>query len=159
MCRGELARAAARGARIQAVGGAAALVAAFSLLAAGRDARRLWLAAAVLASAVGPALGGALTQAFDWRAIFLVQAPVGAIAAFACLRERAPSWSDARVAPSRSRSRPAAALALLSAALSAVLFLLVLLLVAGWSEAPLRAAVAVTVIPAGALVGSRIAGR
>jgi hypothetical protein len=50
------------------------------------------------------------------------------------------------------------ALALLSAALSAVLFLLVLLLVAGWSEEPLRAAVAVTVIPAGALVGATVRG-
>jgi predicted MFS family arabinose efflux permease len=142
----------------QAVGGAAALVAAFSLLAAGRDARRLWLAAAVLASAVGPALGGALTQAFDWRAIFLVQAPVGAVAALACLREGAPSGSDPDVAPAALAVRPAVALALLSAALSAVLFLLVLLLVAGWSEEPLRAAVAVTVIPAGAVAGSRIGG-
>jgi len=142
---------------VQAVGGATALVAAFSLLAAGRDARRLWLAAAVLASAVGPALGGALTQAFDWHAIFLVQAPVGAVAALACLRER-----GAAMAPPVRRERfapvPALALALLSAALSAVLFLLVLLLVAGWSEAPLRAAVAVTIIPAGALVGWRVGG-
>src|SRR4051794_9543529 len=52
----------------QAVGGAAALVAAFALLepsgAAGERGRRLWLGAAVLAAAVGPALGGALTQAF-----------------------------------------------------------------------------------------------
>ena len=49
--------------------------------------------------------------------------------------------------------RPAVALALVSAALTAVLFLLVLLLVAGWSEEPLKAALAVTVIPAGALAG------
>jgi MFS family permease len=142
----------------QAVGGAAALVAAFSLLAVGRDARHLWLAAAVLASAIGPALGGALTQAFDWRAIFLVQAPVAALAAAACLLEGVTSGSDPDVTPSPLAARPAVALALVSAALSAVLFLLVLLLVAGWSEEPLRAAVAVTVIPAGALVGSRIGG-
>ncbi len=141
----------------QAVGGAAALVAAFSLLAAGRDARRLWLAAAVLATAIGPALGGALTQAFDWRAIFLVQAPIGAVAAVACLWERVPAQRGNPEATGLT-PRPAIALALLSAALSAVLFLLVLLLVAGWSEEPLRAAVAVTVIPAGALVGSRIGG-
>jgi MFS family permease len=67
----------------QAAGGAAALVSAFAQLASHTNARRLWLAAAVLASAIGPALGGALTQAFDWRAIFLVQAPVAALAAVA----------------------------------------------------------------------------
>jgi MFS family permease len=146
---------------IQAAGGAAALVAAFSLLAAGRDARRLWLATAVLASAIGPALGGALTQAFDWRAIFLTQAPVTALAAVASLRENqgtVPRFSRENWGTVPSFSRAGVALGLLSAALSAVLFLLVLLLVAGWSEEPLRAAVAVTVIPAGALVGSRVRG-
>jgi hypothetical protein len=147
---------------IQAVGGAAALVAAFSLLAAGRDARRLWLATAVLASAIGPALGGALTQAFNWRAIFLVQAPVAALAALACRTEGTvptvrPEWQN-RTGGTVPTVRAGVALGLLSAALSAVLFLLVLLLVAGWSEEPLRAAVAVTVIPAGALVGSRVGG-
>jgi hypothetical protein len=132
-------------------------MAAFSLLVAKRDARQLWLYATVVASAVGPALGGALTQAFDWRAIFVVQAPVGALAALACLLER-DVVIPPRVHHEPFRVVPAAALAMLSAALSAVLFLLVLMLVAGWSEAPLRAAAAVTVIPAGALVGSRIKG-
>jgi hypothetical protein len=147
---------------VQAVGGAATLVAAFSLLAAGRDARRLWLAAAVLASAIGPALGGALTQAFDWRAIFLVQAPVAAVAALACRTgETVPTVRperQSRTGGTVPTVRAGVALALLSAALSAVLFLLVLLLVAGWSEEPLRAAVAVTVIPAGALVGATVRG-
>jgi len=143
---------------VQAAGGAAALVAAFSLLAEGRDARRLWFWAAVLASAIGPALGGALTQAFDWRAIFLVQAPIGAVAALACLGERVTSVPVTSGSDADLPVRPAMALALLSAALSAVLFLLVLLLVAGWSEEPLRAAVAVTIIPAGALAGSRVGG-
>ena len=80
---------AARG--VQAVGGAAALVAAFALLepggAAGARGRRLWLGAAVLAAAIGPALGGALTEALSWRWIFFVQAPVAAIAALVALRE------------------------------------------------------------------------
>jgi len=143
---------------IQALGGSAALMAAFSLLVAKRDARQLWLYATVVASAVGPALGGALTQAFDWQAIFVFQAPIGALAAVACLLERDVVLPP-RVKREPFRVVPAAALAMLSAALSAVLFLLVLMLVAGWSEAPLRAAAAVTVIPAGALVGSRIKGR
>ncbi|MBI5104966.1 MAG: hypothetical protein HZB46_08285 [Solirubrobacterales bacterium] len=58
----------------------------------------------------------------------------------------------------RFTAGPAIALALVSAALTAVLFLLVLLLVAGWDVSPLRAAVTVTVIPAAALAGSRIGG-
>jgi hypothetical protein len=54
--------------------------------------------------------------------------------------------------------RPSLALALVSAALTAVLFLLVLLLVAGWSVEPLRAALNVTVLPVAALAGARIGG-
>ncbi|HET6509641.1 MAG TPA: MFS transporter [Baekduia sp.] len=146
---------------VQAVGGAAALVAAFALLepsgAAGERGRRLWLGAAVLAAAVGPALGGALTEVFSWRAIFYFQAPVAAVAAVVALaeprRDTAPRERAQRLALG-----PAIALALVSAALTAVLFLLVLLLVAGWDVPPLRAAATVTVIPLGALLGSRLGG-
>lgn len=152
---------------VQAVGGAAALVAAFALLepggAAGERGRRLWLGAAVLAAAVGPALGGALTEALSWRAIFYTQAPVAAVAALAALAEPArPAVTEpggrAEFTADGLRPGRAIALALVSAALTAVLFLLVLLLVAGWDVTPLRAALAVTVIPAAALVGSRIGG-
>jgi MFS family permease len=159
---------------VQAVGGAAALVAAFALLepggAAGERGRRLWLGAAVLAAAVGPALGGALTEAFSWRSIFLVQAPVAALAAVAALAEPrrdtrplaeragAAAPPAAPGAPTRITLGPAVSLALVSAALTAVLFLLVLLLVAGWDVTPLAAAATVTVIPAGAVLGSRIPG-
>ena len=62
--------------------------------------------------------------------------------------------SRARVARA-VRWRPALALALVSAALSAVLFLLVLLLVAGWSVSPIAAAATVSVIPLGAFAGTR----
>jgi predicted MFS family arabinose efflux permease len=157
------------GRAVQAAGGAAALVAAFALLepggAAGERGRRLWLGAAVLAAAVGPALGGALTEAFSWRSIFYAQAPVAALAALVALREPPPAHRGTNDPPIRRVLRPsmalvgpAVALGLVSAALTAVLFLLVLLLVAGWDVAPLRAALAVTVIPAGALAGSRIGG-
>lgn len=155
---------AARG--VQAIGGAAALVAAFALLepggAAGERGRRLWLGAAVLAAAVGPALGGALTEALSWRWIFFAQAPVAAVAALVALREpdrdTRPLPPGADAAAPRLAPGPAIALALVSAALTAVLFLLVLLLVAGWDVSPLHAAITVTVIPAGALVGSRLGG-
>jgi MFS family permease len=56
------------------------------------------------------------------------------------------------------RWRPTIALAAISAALTAVLFLLVLELVAGWSVDPLAAAAAVSVLPVAALVASRIPG-
>ncbi len=56
--------------------------------------------------------------------------------------------------------RPGAwvALAALSAALTGVLFLLVLLLVSGWSLDPLTAALAVSVLPIAAVAGERIPG-
>lgn len=166
----------------QAVGGAAGLVATFDLLAAGRDrgGTRLWTAAAIFGTAIGPALGGALTEAFDWRAIFLTQAPLAALAGWACLHARparrapagAPEASPLGAGPSGAGSPdvgaaaparrwslgPAIALALVSAALTAVLFLLVLLLVTGWSLSPLEAAAAVSILPVTALAAYRIPG-
>ena len=68
---------------LQAAGAAAALVASFALLGSGR----LWTTAAVFGTAVGPALGGALTQAFDWRAIFIFQV-LPALAAAAATSRR-----------------------------------------------------------------------
>lgn len=142
---------------LQAVGAAAGLATVFELLGGGHRQRRLWVGAAVFATAVGPALGGALTEAFDWRAIFIFQVPVAALGAAAALLgpRHGPAASEAA---SPFPLRPALALALVSAALSAVLFLLVLLLVAGWNESPLAAAAAVTVIPIAAVAGSRIHG-
>ena len=37
----------------------------------------------MLGATLGPVLGGVLTQLFDWRAIFVVQAPVAALALLA----------------------------------------------------------------------------
>src|SRR5215207_406998 len=153
---------------LQAAGAAVALVAGFALLRGGR----LWTTAAVFGTAAGPALGGALTQAFDWRAIFVAQVPLALAAAVACAAAARASpagaagvVAGARGAPlqdARSLIAPAGgagalvALAGLSAALTAVLFLLVLLLVSGWSLEPLTAAAVVSVLPAAALAGARI---
>ena len=191
---------------LQALGAAAALVAGFAFLRGGR----LWTAAAVFGTAVGPALGGALTQAFDWRAIFLFQVPLALAAAAACVLAReaavpAEADADAQAEPVALWARPEAApgsaaasgaavasgaagasgaaaapgsgaaaapgsgaafgrtgayvaLAALSAALTGVLFLLVLLLVSGWSLEPLAAAAAVSVLPLAAFAGARIRG-
>ena len=57
-----------------------------------------------------------------------------------------------------SLPRALVALAALSAALTGVLFLVVLLLIAGWSLEPLAAAAVVSILPVAALAGSRIGG-
>ncbi len=170
---------------VQAAGAAAGLIAAFDILDAGASAhgRRLWLGAALAGTAAGPAIGGALTEAFDWRAIFAVQAPVCAAAAIGCLRAKVtvepaaathdafgPLWAHGapREPPTRAGAAPTrpasfasptgAALAFTSAAFTAVLFLLVLELVAGFALSPLNAAAGVTVLPIAALLGSLIRG-
>jgi hypothetical protein len=145
---------------MQAVGGAAGLAVVFELLGGseGRG-RRLWLWAAIFATALGPAIGGALTQAFSWRAIFVFQVPIAAVGAIAVLAgPGAAPVPFAAAVRERLAWRPALALGLVSASLSAVLFLLVLLLVAGWNISPLGAAAAVTIIPIAALAGARVRG-
>jgi hypothetical protein len=143
---------------VQAAGAAALLVGAFALVGGGGSGRRAWSAAAIFGFAAGPALGGLLTQAIDWRAIFLVQVPVALVAAAAAWR------SPRRARAFRAAARPswplgpAIALALLSAALVGVLFLLVLMLVTGWAVTPLAAAAAVSVLPVAALTASRVGG-
>jgi len=143
---------------LQALGGAALLAAAFDALDGGGEGRRVWIGAAVAGTAAGPALGGLLTELFDWRAIFIAQAPIGLAAAAPVLASRAP------IVRERVRGRPtdllaALALALLSGALTAVVFLLVLLLISGWSVEPLAAAAAVSVLPLAAVAGSFVRGR
>ena len=148
---------------IQAVGGAGTLIGAFALLDAGREGpgRRLWFMASIFGAAIGPALGGALTEAFDWRAIFLAQVPLvlpGLLVALGAAVQGRSAETRAEPADAPLLPRPAVALALLSAALTAVIFLVVLLLVAGWSVDPLAAALAVSVLPVTAMAASRIPG-
>jgi predicted MFS family arabinose efflux permease len=159
---------------IQAIGGAAVLVAAFALLDAGHrrgGAGRLWMLAAIGGAAAGPALGGALTQAFGWSAIFFAQVPVALASALVCstatharseglYRSREVELADSglRATPRWLRWRAIAALGLLSAALTAVLFLLVLVIVAGWSYEPLAGAAILTVLPVAAIAGMRVRG-
>jgi MFS family permease len=167
---------------LQALGGAALLAAAFDALDGGGAGRRVWIGAAVAGTAAGPALGGLLTELFDWRAIFIAQAPVALAAAPALLALRqapaqagtrqpgrggpAPERGDAPGQAPRGPALPrpprdllaAVALALLSGALTAVIFLLVLLLISGWSVEPLAAAAAVTVLPLAAVAGSFVRG-
>jgi MFS family permease len=140
---------------LQAVGGAALLTAAFDALDGGGAGRRVWVGAAVAGTAAGPALGGLLTELFDWRAIFIAQAPV-ALAAAPVLLTAPLATIQKHVELPRRDLLAGLALALLSGALTAVVFLLVLLLISGWSVEPLAAAAAVSVLPVAALAGSSV---
>jgi hypothetical protein len=104
-------------------------------------------------------VGGVLTSAFSWRAIFVAQIPVVLLAlpAAIALRGRVvPRQAELNTAPDRPHVLANLALALLSAALTAALFLLVLLLVDGWRESPAVAAAAVTAVPLAALAAGPV---
>src|SRR3954447_12164568 len=142
---------------LQALGASALLAAAFDAIEGGGAGRRLWLGAAVAGTAAGPALGGALTELFDWRAIFVAQAPIALAAAPALAASPIATVREALPRPPRD-VLAAAALALLSGAMTAVVFLLVLLLISGWSVDPLAAAAAVTVLPLAGPAGATVRG-
>ena len=142
----------------QAAVGAVVIVGSLELLVAATGAERAgvgrWAAAGVAGAALGPVVGGLLTWAFSWRAIFVVQIPVVLLAlpAAIALRGQVPSrQANLDTSPDRPHMLANLALALLSAALTAALFLLVLLLVDGWDRSPAVAAVAVTAVPVAAL--------
>jgi predicted MFS family arabinose efflux permease len=148
---------------VQAAGGAVVIVGSLELLveATGseRAGARRWARAGVAGAALGPVIGGLLTSAFSWRAIFVVQIPVVLLALPATLALRNRVVRD-RASPDTSPDRPHLlanlALALLSAALTAALFLLVLLLVDGWRTTPAVAALAVTAVPVAALAAGPV---
>lgn len=148
---------------VQAVGGALAVVGSLQLLVEDLDERRgtaWWIAAGVFGTAVGPMAGGLLTDAFSWRSIFVVQVPIAVLAVPAALAGRGkhkPRSAEDAPPEQRVHIRPNIALALLSAALSAALFLFVLLLVDGWRRSPAVAAVTVSVIPLAALLARPLA--
>lgn len=136
---------------VQAVGGAFALVGCLELLVTATGERRgiaLWIAAGVIGTATGPVAGGLLTEAISWQAVFVVQLPVAILAIPAALTIRGASVHPPERHP--PAVLPNVALLLLSAALTAALFLLVLLLVDGWRTSPALAALTVTVVPVAA---------
>jgi MFS family permease len=150
---------------IQAVGGAFAVTAALELLPASvgseRRAAAVWATAGATGAALGPAVGGILTELVSWQSIFLIQVPVALAAAVPILavarHEAATGILQTEV---RRTGRPHLAaniaLAMVSAAIAAALFLLVLLLIEGWRLTPIGAAIVVTVMPLAAILGSRL---
>jgi hypothetical protein len=106
-----------------------------------------WTFAGTFGAVVGPALGGAVTQAFDWRAIFALQAPVAAAGLLAA-REATPELGSKNQVP---ELRANVCLALIFGALVGVLFLAVLLVIEVWGYSPLGGAALVSVLPAATL--------
>jgi MFS family permease len=137
---------------VQGLGAALLLATSLALLGGLRGSRArgaaLWTTVAVFGAALGPFLGGVLTQLFDWRAIFVVQAPVAAVALLAT--GSATVLVDEAPAP-RRRGRGAlaadAALGLVFAALVGALFLAVLLVITVWGLEPITGALVVSTLP------------
>jgi MFS family permease len=142
---------------VQGVAGAAIVCAALDLMA-GVDARagRTWALAGVLGASLGPAAGGILTQLLGWESIFAVQAPI-ALASLLALAGGAVVTVRTRV--ERPHIAANVALLLVSGALVAALFLLVILLINGWRLEPLAAGLVVTVMPLAAIAAARYADR
>ena len=112
----------------------------------------------MLGAALGPVLGGVLTQLFDWRAIFVVQAPVAAVALFATVSGPEAPVSDRPGRRGRGALAADAALGFVFAALVGALFLAVLLVITVWGLEPVVGALVVSALPA-ATIAARPFGR
>ena len=150
---------------VQALGGAAAVTAALELLPATvgseKRAAAIWASAGATGAALGPAVGGLLTELVSWQSIFLIQVPISLAAAVPILavakHEMATRVIETELRPAgRPHLAANLALAMVSAAIAAALFLLVLLLIEGWRLTPIGAAIVVSVMPLAALLGSRL---
>jgi predicted MFS family arabinose efflux permease len=149
---------------LQGVGGGLVLCASLPMLVStvrpGASPLNGWSAAAAIGIAVGPAAGGVLTQIFDWRAIFLAQAPVAALGMTLVLVVRPhPVNALSDEADPRARALDPltanAGLALLSAGLICALFLVVLMLIDAWLLSPIAAAAIVSTIPLATAIAQR----
>jgi MFS family permease len=150
---------------LQALGGAVAVTAVLELLPATvgseRRAVALWATAGATGAALGPAVGGLLTELISWQSIFLLQAPLAIAAGVPVLavarHEAATGIVAAELRPTgRPHLLANLALAMVSAAIAAALFLLVLLLIEGWRLSPIGAAIVVSAMPLAALLGARL---
>jgi len=120
----------------------------------------VWTLAGTFGAALGPALGGALTEAFSWQAIFVFQAPIAGIALLAAFGAHAERVAPEERSESLVRTVPAnAALALVFAALVGALFLAVLLIITAWGYTPLGGAAIVSTLPAGTLLAFPLSKR
>jgi MFS family permease len=138
------------GRALQGVAGAAVVCAALGFLPRGDV--HVWIFAGIAGAALGPAVGGILTQLFGWESIFFVQAPA-VLLALLVLRE--PHAASEPEPVERPHVAANTALLLVSGALVAALFLLVILLINGWRLEPLAAGLVVTIMPLAAIAAAR----
>lgn len=142
---------------LQGLGAALLLAAALPLLAGllgpGKG-RAVWAAAGTAGAALGPVAGGVLTEVFDWRAIFLAQAPLAVLALAAVV---APG--SRRLRPEQRREtlgaeavRANLGLVFAFGGLAGALFLGVLMVVTVWGLSPIVGAAVVSALPASALL-------
>jgi MFS family permease len=118
----------------------------------------VWTLAGTFGAALGPALGGVVTQVLDWRAIFAVQAPLAAAGLIVALIARTDASLEEGWRPSLSRAVPAnVCLGLLFGALVGVLFLSVLLVITVWGYEPIAGAAIVSTLPAATLAARPLA--
>src|SRR4051812_11938090 len=86
---------------VQGAGAALLTPASLALLGAAYDAKGrgqavgIWAGASGLTSAVGPVLGGWLTQSISWRAVFFINIPVAALALWLVLANAKASRGSA----------------------------------------------------------------
>ena len=148
---------------VQGIGAALLLAGALPMLRAltGAPARgaAIWTLAGTFGAVLGPALGGAVTQALGWRAIFVVQAPLGAAALVAVPFVRIEETPAQAAEPLRRMMPGNACLALLFGALVGVLFLAVLLVIDAWGHSPLGGAAIVSALPVATLAARPLARR
>ena len=121
--------------------------------------RAWWGLAGTLGAVLGPAVGGVLTELFDWRAIFIAQAPVAAVALLAVAtptvwRLAAPQGRAGRI-PLWSNL----GLVFAFGALVGALFLAVLMIVTVWGFGPLYGALVVSVLPLAAVLVHPLSSR
>jgi predicted MFS family arabinose efflux permease len=147
---------------VQGLGGALLLAGSLPVLGAlaGSTARgvTVWTTAGTLGAALGPALGGVLTQLFDWRAIFVFQAPLAGLALLGAVGSHVRAMLEEGWTARLGRTIPAnAALALVSGALVGALFLGVILVIEVFGLTPLQGAAAVSAIPIATVLAGPIA--
>lgn len=151
---------------VQGLGGAATVTAALELLSIslGSDRRAIpiWVGAGAIGAALGPAIGGLLTEFVSWQSIFLIQVPVCILCGvplFGVVVEETREWVKPTLANEGRPHLPAnLALAMVSAGIAATLFLVVILLIEGWGLTPVGAAIVVSVVPVSTLIGARLGG-
>ena len=149
---------------VQGLGSALLLAASLPILAALVGSVSLgriwWGTAGTLGAVLGPVAGGLATELFDWRAIFLAQAPVAALALVGLADSRVRMLA-AEGSPRDARARlwPNCGLMLAFGALVGALFLAVLMMVTVWGLGPLAGAMVVSVLPVAAIAVAPLSRR